>query len=180
MVEALASYAKADLLVPLQDIGDGPGTLEAAHSETMAVPAERQETEPAVRTELPSLGLRIGPAPVLRTVDRLSCIRFASSRYSVPLAFIGSRVEVADHDVVPPGETSVLDEFYPSARPTKCGRSGRRAGRPRTHPRPRTSTRPLTTRVNRVTSGSPGTARDRHRCAEQVSWPCGEQHFRPG
>jgi transposase len=161
IVEALVTYAKADLMVPLATLGDGPVTLEAAnaaaiawcaevnaavHSEIMAIPAERLETEGAVFTALPSLGLRIGPAPVLRTVDRLSCIRFGSARYSVPTRFIGSRVEVdctdarirvidpvtgeivADHPVVPPGEASVLDEHYPTARPT----TPRRAIRPRT------------------------------------------------
>lgn len=161
IVEALVGYAKADLMVPLATLGDGPVTLEAAnaaaiawcaevnaavHSETVAVPAERMETERSVLTSLPSLGLRIGPAPVLRTVDRLSCIRFGSARYSVPVAFIGRRVEVdcvdarirvidpvtgqivADHAVVPPGETSVMDEHYPRPRPS----TPRRAIRPRT------------------------------------------------
>ncbi|MCC6498561.1 MAG: IS21 family transposase [Propionibacteriaceae bacterium] len=161
IVEALVNYAKADLMVPLATLGEGPLTLEAAnvaalawcaevnaavHSETMAVPADRLETERAVLTGLPSLGLRIGPAPVLRKVDRLSCIRFGSARYSVPVAFIGARVEVdcvdarirvidttsgeivADHQAIPPGEASVLDEHYPKARPT----TPRRAIRPRT------------------------------------------------
>ena len=82
IVEALVGYAKADLMVPLATLGDGPVTLEAAktaaiawcaevnaavHSETVAVPTERLETERAVLTSLPSLGLRINPAPVLRT-----------------------------------------------------------------------------------------------------------------
>lgn len=161
IVEALVNYAKADLLVPLQVLGDHPVTVEAAntaavtwceqvnaavHSEIMAVPAERLETERSAFTALPSLGLRIGPAPVLRTVDRLSCIRFGSARYSVPTRLVGSRVEVdcvdarirvidpgtgeiaADHAVVPPGEASVLDEHYPSPRPA----TPRRAIRPRT------------------------------------------------
>lgn len=161
VVEALVNYAKADLMVPLATLGEAPVTIEAAnaaaigwcaevnaavHSQTMAVPAERLETERVVWSALPSLGLRIGPAPVLRTVDRLSCIRFASARYSVPVGLIGSRVEVdcvdarirvidpvtgeivADHPVVPPGEASVLDEHYPSPRPT----TPRRAIRPRT------------------------------------------------
>ena len=151
----------ADSLRPLLALGEGPLTVAGAnaaavgwcaevnaavHSQTMAVPAERLETERAILTGLPSLGLRIGPAPVLRTVDRLSCIRFGSARYSVPVAHIGTRVEVdcvdarvraidpatgeivADHGVVPPGEASVLDEHYPTPRPT----TPRRAIRPRT------------------------------------------------
>lgn len=161
IVEALVNYAKADLLVPLATLGESPLTVQAAnaaaiawcaevnavvHSEIMTIPAERLQTEQAVFTALPSLGLRIGPAPVLRKVDKLSCIRLGSARYSVPVAFIGSRVEVdcvdarirvidpatgeivADHSVVPPGEASVLDEHYPSPRPT----TPRRAIRPRT------------------------------------------------
>jgi hypothetical protein len=161
IVEALVGYAKADLLVPLVALGEGPVTVEAANaaatawcvevnaavqSEIMAVPAERLETERSAFGPLPSLGLRIGPAPVLRTVDKLSCIRLGSARYSVPTAFIGSRVEVdcaggrvrvidpasgqvvADHAVVPPGEASVLDEHYPGSRPT----TPRRVIRPRT------------------------------------------------
>jgi len=161
IVENLVGYAKRDLMVPLLALGEGPVTVAAAnaaatvwcrevnaavHSQTMAVPAERLETERVLLTSLPSLGLRIGPAPVLRTVDRLSCIRFGSARYSVPVAHVGSRVEVdcvdarvrvidpvtgeivADHGVVPPGEASVLDEHYPSPRPT----TPRRAIRPRT------------------------------------------------
>jgi len=100
----------------------------AVHSEIMAIPNERLQAEQGSLTALPSMGLRIGPAPVLRTVNRLSCIRFASARYSVPVAFIGHRLEVdcvdarirvidpatgeivADHPVVPPGDASVLDE----------------------------------------------------------------------
>jgi transposase len=161
IVENLVGYAKRDLMVPLLALGDGPLTVAGAnaaavtwcaevnaavHSQTMAVPAERLETERAILTGLPSLGLRIGPAPVLRTVDRLSCIRFGSARYSVPVVHIGTRVEVdcvdarvraidpvtgeivADHGVVPPGEASVADEHYPTPRPT----APRRAIRPRT------------------------------------------------
>ena len=109
IVEALVNYAKAHLLVPLAVLGESPVTVGAAnaaaiawcaevnaavHSETMVIPAERLATESTVWTALPSLGLRIGPAPVLRKVDRLSCIRLGSARYSVPTAFIGSRVEV--------------------------------------------------------------------------------------
>ncbi|MFM8894540.1 MAG: hypothetical protein ACKOE2_03975 [Actinomycetales bacterium] len=57
----------------------------------MAIPNERLQAEQGSLTALPSMGLRIGPAPELRTVNRLSCIRFGSARYSVPVAFIGHR-----------------------------------------------------------------------------------------
>jgi hypothetical protein len=80
-----------------------------------------------------------------RTVDRLSCVRFGSARYSVPTALIGTTVQlrardgrllvlvpatgelVAQHPLVAPGETSVLDEHYGGPRPMP-----RRAVRPRT------------------------------------------------
>jgi len=165
IVENLVSYAKSDLLIPLQVLvdrgGDGPVTVDAAnaaaiawcaevnaavHSQIMAVPTERLQAEREVLTALPSMGLRIGPAPRLRTVDRLSCVQLGSARYSVPAAFIGQRLQVdcvdarvrvidpvsgqvvADHPVVPPGQASVLDEHYPKARPA----APRRAIRPRT------------------------------------------------
>jgi hypothetical protein len=70
-------------------------------------------------------------------------VRFGSARYSVPVALVGKTVEVhvadgvvrvvhlgvtrAEHQLVAPGETSVLDEHYGSPRPKP-----RRAPRPRT------------------------------------------------
>jgi hypothetical protein len=82
---------------------------------------------------------------VTRKVDRLSCVRFGSARYSVPVRLIGSQVQlrtddgrllavvaatgevVAEHVLVAPGEASVRDEHYggPRAAP-------RRAARPKT------------------------------------------------
>jgi hypothetical protein len=79
-------------------------------------------------------------------VDKLSCVRFGSARYSVPNRLIGNtvlisvlqnRVQilepftgeiVADHTLVAPGETSIVDEHYGSSRPDKP----RRAPRPKT------------------------------------------------
>ncbi len=91
---------------------------------------------------LPSLRARIGQLAV-RKVDRLSCIRFGSARYSVPIRHIGREVEVrvnygvlavvdlgvviAEHDVVAPGETSILDEHYGRPR-----RPPARAAQPKT------------------------------------------------
>jgi hypothetical protein len=81
----------------------------------------------------------------MRKVDKLSCVRIGSARYSVPMALIGTSVEViagsgrvlivdthtgevvADHGAVAPGESSVADEHYGGARPKP-----RRAIRPRT------------------------------------------------
>lgn len=106
---------------------------------------------------LPSLRPAIGKPPVTRKVDKLSCVRFASARYSVPTRLIGARVAVAesdgrllvtdpatgqivaDHAPVAPGEASICDEHYgpPSAMSTTAGPGPRRDGRPVPAPRPR-------------------------------------------
>ena len=70
-----------------------------------------------------------------RKVDRLSCIRYGSARYSVPTRLVGTTVAVvvdhgaliilepatgvivAEHELLSPGETSVLDEHYDGPRP---------------------------------------------------------------
>ena len=49
----------------------------AVHSEICAVPAERLVTERELLAPLPSLRASTGKT-VTRTVDRLSCVRFAS------------------------------------------------------------------------------------------------------
>ena len=70
---------------------------------------------------------------VTRKVDRLSCVRFGSARYSVPNVHIGRTVElrvrdgvitvvflgeiIAEHLVVSPGETSINDDHYGGPRP---------------------------------------------------------------
>ena len=155
MVEHLVGYAKRDLIVP-QDLTE-PGTGNAAalawctevnaafHSEICAVPAQRLEVERELLGTLPSLRPRLGRATT-RKVDKLSCVRFGSARYSVPTRLIATVVElvaadgririvepvtgelVAEHPLVAPGETSILDEHYGSSRPD----------RPRRAPRPRT------------------------------------------
>ena len=158
IVENLVGYAKSDLLTPLllDDVLDPDKSNEAAkewcaevnaavHSEIVAVPAQRLAQERLLLGALPSLQLRIGPAPVMRKVDKLSCVRIGSARYSVPMTLIGTSVHVvagtgwvlivdprtgqvvADHAVVAPGESSVVDEHYGGARPKP-----RRAIRPRT------------------------------------------------
>ena len=75
---------------------------------------------------------RIGRVEV-RKVDKLSTIRVASARYSVPHRLVGAHVEavtfdgkvriydldgglVADHVQLAPGEAAVLDEHYPTPR----------------------------------------------------------------
>lgn len=163
IVENLVGYAKDDLLTPLE-LEEDPwvdgyaGLNERAkawgvevngrrHSEIHAVPDERLESEREVLGELPSLRLQVGAAPITRKVDKLSCIRFGSARYSVPNALIGRVVTVlvdqrdrvlrviepvtgevhAEHQLVAPGETSIDDAHYdrPRAASPRRGARGR-------------------------------------------------------
>ncbi|MGH9171758.1 MAG: IS21 family transposase [Acidimicrobiales bacterium] len=152
IVENLVGYAKSDLLYPLLGARVSWNEQAAAwccevnsvvHSEICAVPDERLAKERELLSPLPSLRPRIGKA-VMRKVDSLSCVRFGSARYSVPMSLIGKSVEVvvaeskvrvvhlgremAAHDLVAPGETSVVDEHYGGPRPDTPAR----APRPRT------------------------------------------------
>jgi hypothetical protein len=155
IVENLVGYAKADLMVPQAPFGGLATANQAArdwcaevngvvHSEVCAVPAERLVTERELLGPLPLLRPSIGRS-MTRKVDRLSCVRFASARYSVPVRLIGTQVRlrtddgsllvimtgdgtvVAEHFLVPPGEASVRDEHYGGPRPAPA-----RAVRPRT------------------------------------------------
>jgi transposase len=159
IVENLVGYAKTDLMVPHAPFDDlaAANTAAAAwclevngvvHSEICAVPAERLVIERELLAGLPSLRANIGRR-VTRKVDRLSCVRFGSARYSVPTRLIGQHVGlrtddgrllvivagtdagdgvvVAEHVLVAPGEASVRDEHYGGPRPAP-----RRAVRPRT------------------------------------------------
>jgi Mu transposase, C-terminal domain len=165
MVENLVGYAKADLMVPLQmnaapvaqvavDLASANAAAQAwcaevnanVHSEICAIPAERLTTERGLLAALPSLRAEFGAKPSTRKVDRLSCIRFGSGRYSVPNKLIGKTVTVlvdaqtlrviepvtgeilAEHALVAPGETSIVDDHYGGPRPD----TPRRAARPRT------------------------------------------------
>ena len=167
IVENLVGYAKDDLMVPISlddDPWKGPGSglarvnaraatwcaevNTAVHSEIHAIPQDRLETERGLLAVLPSLRLEVGPKPIARKVDKLSCIRFASARYSVPNRLIGATVTVlvderdrllrvvepltgqihAEHRLVAPGETSILDVHYGGPRPD----TPRRGARPKT------------------------------------------------
>jgi transposase len=158
IVEHLVGYAKRDLIVPAEpDVSDlaaaNAGAAgwcaevnAASHSEICAVPDERLATERELLGLLPSLRPELSSRPASRKVDRLSCVRFGSARYSVPSKLIGATVlitiegrririlepfsgeVVAEHQLVAPGEVSIADEHYGSARPDKP----RRALRPRT------------------------------------------------
>ena len=155
IVENLVGYAKRDLIVPQAPFDDLTAANEAAaawcvevntavHSEICAVPAERLVIERELLAGLPSLRADIGRM-VMRKVDRLSCVRFGSARYSVPTRLIGTSVGlrtddgrllvvittsgelVAEHTLLAPGEASVRDEHYGGPRPAP-----RRAVRPKT------------------------------------------------
>ena len=166
IVENLVGYAKTDLMIPGVDGSGDPFTdlgaantaaagwcvevNAAVHAEICAVPAERLVIERELLAALPSLRASIGRS-VTRKVDRLSCVRFGSARYSVPVALIGTQVRlrvdhdrslailtgpgdapgggelVAEHGLVAPGEASINDEHYGGPRPAP-----RRAVRPRT------------------------------------------------
>jgi transposase len=155
IVENLVGYAKTDLMIPQAPFGDLAAANAAAaawcaevnaavHSEICAVPAERLVTERELLAPLPSLRASIGRL-VTRKVDRLSCVRFGSARYSVPVRLIGQQVGLrtddgrllvimagtgevaAEHVLVAPGEASVRDEHYGGPRPAP-----RRAVRPKT------------------------------------------------
>ena len=155
IVENLVGYAKSDLMVPqapFDDLAAANGQAAvwcaeingAIHSEICAVPVERLMIERELLAPLPSLRASIGRM-VTRKVDRLSCVRFGSARYSVPTRLIGEQVGVrtddgrllvvvtatgqvvAEHLLVAPGEASVRDEHYGGPRPVP-----RRAVRPKT------------------------------------------------
>jgi transposase len=165
IVENLCGYAQRDLAVPLLTeaaITGVPVDLRAAntaakawctevnaavHSEICAVPDERLIIEAELLQPLPSLRLQIGAPSVIREVDRLSCVRYASARYSVPTRLIGATVAVvvdhgalcivepatgvmvAEHELGAPGSASILDAHYDGPRPA-----------PNRGPRPKTMT----------------------------------------
>lgn len=164
IVENLCGYAQRDLAVPLLtqaavggvavDIRSANAAAAAwcaevnalVHSEIAAIPDERLIVERELLQPLPSLRLQIGAASVLRKVDRLSCVRYGSARYSVPTRLIGTTVAividhgavclvepttgmiVAEHELVAPGSASILDAHYDGPRPA-----------PSRGPRPKTS-----------------------------------------
>ena len=153
IVENLVGYSKRDLMVPLGAVGGEVTDLDAAnvaaadwcaevnhrrHSEIAAVPTKRlAQVESGLLAALPSLqpaGL-FGGRRELRKVDKLSCVRFGSARYSVPNRMLGQHVEVlaassgitilipstgevlAEHPLMAPGASSVLDAHYSRPRP---------------------------------------------------------------
>lgn len=144
IVEHLVGYAKRDLPMPENTDDLTEWNQEAVvwcvevngreHSEICAIPEIRLDTERELLGSLPSARPRIGRAE-LRKVDKLSTIRVASVRYSVPSSLVGEQVEaviydsqvriytldgelVATHVQLTAGEVSILDEHYPTPRKT--------------------------------------------------------------
>lgn len=141
IVENLVGYAKRDFVLPQSDdltvLNDAARAWcdevnSVRHSEIWAIPNDKLEEERPLLRELPMLRPRIGRCEV-RKVDKLSTIRVASARYSVPHRLVGRHVEavtfdgrvriydldgdlVADHHQLAPGEAAVLDEHYPTPR----------------------------------------------------------------
>lgn len=143
IVEHLVGYAKRDLPYPddaeielavwnASAVGWCAEVNAVVHSEIAAVPAEQLVIERDLLRALPSLRPRIGRVEI-RKVDKLSTVRVASVRYSVPSRLVGRQVEcvtfdgqvriydldgdlVAEHRQLGPGEASVLDDHYPTPR----------------------------------------------------------------
>jgi hypothetical protein len=154
LVENLVGYVKSDLMIPgdlvVTDlVAANEQATEwmaevnnAEHSEICCVPMRRLEEERVLLGPLPELRAAIGKV-VRRKVDKLSCVRFGSVRYSVPMPLAGKVIElrvadgrvvavhlgevVADHLLLAPGETSINDDHYGGPRPAP-----RRAVRPKT------------------------------------------------
>lgn len=77
------------------------------HYEICAVPAERRVEEQDLLRVLPSLRPRLDRA-VFRTVDKLSCVRIGSVRYSVPTRLVHG---AGDH-APSPFARSIRDPTY--------------------------------------------------------------------
>jgi hypothetical protein len=153
-VEAVVRFAKSDL-IPFEGFGSLDEANAAArvwlaevnsrpHSETRRPPVELLERERPLLRPLPALRPAVACGE-RRKVDRLSTVRFASARYSVPHRLVAETVEVqatdreltvlfegvpvAHHPLLGPGECSIEDGHYPTPPPT-----GTRPLRPRTEP----------------------------------------------
>ena len=170
IVEHLVGYAKRDLIVPAEPaVADLAAANRAAaawcaevnavvHSEICAVPAGRLEQERALLGLLPSLRPELGRPPASRKVDKLSCVRFGSARYSVPSRLIGATVLITVHrprsgsssrsPARSSPSTSSSRRVRPASLTSTTGRRGRtsRAARPAPGPPPRSSSWPSASR----------------------------------
>ena len=156
LVENLVGYVKSDLDDPRRAQRrrpgrrqrQGPGLVRRGqrrgmHARSAPFPPSDWPKNVELMGDAAVPASQIGKL-VVRKVDRLSCVRFGSARYSVPNVHIGRQVELRrprrrgprrvlgrDHrrasGVVAPGETSILDEHYGGPEPIPA-----RAVRPKT------------------------------------------------
>jgi transposase len=136
LTEAAIAGDQADLRLLNKEADRWCAEINATvHSQICAVPNQRLADERTVLAPLPSLRPTIGSESVRRKVDALSCIRYGSARYSVPQRLVGATVAVvvdhgallilelatgvivAEHELVSPGEVSLIDEHYDGPRP---------------------------------------------------------------
>ena len=85
MVENLVGYAKKGLMVPQLPFFDLWTANDAAEAWCNEVNALLLRPLPELR---PELGIKV----ISRKVDKLSCVRFGSARYSVPCRLVGHLV----------------------------------------------------------------------------------------
>ena len=148
-MENLVGNAKTDLMIPKAPFGDLAAANAAAaawcaevngavHCEICAVPAERLVTErPAV------LAAGSDRQPVTRKVDRLSCVRFGSARYSVPVRAGRAAALTTGGCWSPWSAPGRSPPSTPSSRPVRRRSMRSTTGGPR--PAPRRAVRPKTT-----------------------------------
>ena len=154
LAENLVGYVKSDLMIPEDlSVADLAGANEkgltwcdevnaVVHSEICAVPAERLVKELEVMGTLPSCGppsaswscarstgsaVCASARPATRCRPSTSAARSSSSPKTAKVLIIFLGEIIAEHDLVAPGETSVLDEHYGGPRPMPT-----RAVRPKT------------------------------------------------
>ena len=119
-MENLVGYAKRDLMIPATDDARRPaggerrrcgvvrgGQRRRAFARSARSRPNGSSQERPLLAALPSLRLEIGPKPISRKVDKLSCVRFGSARYSVPNRLIGTIVLISVLD----GRVQVLRAF---------------------------------------------------------------------
>ena len=118
IVENFCGYAQRDLAVPLLTQAEidgtprgpagrqhrrppGAGGQRAPASGDRPIPDELLHRRTCSAATIAVATVAIGAPSVLRKVDRLSCVRYASARYSVPTRLIGASVAVVvDHGAV--------------------------------------------------------------------------------
>ena len=134
IVENLVGYSKRDLMIPEQP---SLANLSAANTAAAAWCARGQHRgafgdlrgpgrtaragTPAAGSVAVAAAARSGRKPISRKVDKLSCVRFGSARYSVPNRLIGTIVLIT----VPTGGSRFWRASPARSSPSTAGRTGR-------------------------------------------------------